>query len=202
MDNQGIIGTNNHVIADASAIKVIFTDGVEQIEYNAKVLLADKDNDVALLQITDSSYIGESTPYAFKTQADVGEDVFTIGFPLTNSMGENYKVTNGIISATTGIEDDVRNYQITVPIQPGNSGGALFNSKGYVVGLTTATLNEAYVKRKIENVNYAVKVSYLLSLYQMLPKGRNLTTTPVEIPELSDKVKTYKDFVCLIKVYK
>lgn len=202
MDNQGIIGTNNHVISDASAIKVIFTDGVEQIEYNAKVLLSDKENDVALLQITDTSYTGISTPYAFKTQADVGEDVFTIGFPLTSSMGENYKVTNGIISATTGIEDDVRNYQITVPIQPGNSGGALFNSKGYVVGLTTATLNEAYVKRKIENVNYAVKISYLLSLYQMLPKRGSLTESPEEIPELSKKVKTYKDFVCLIKVFK
>lgn len=202
MDNQGTIGTNNHVIADASAIKVIFTDGVEQIEYSAKVLLTDKDNDVALLQITDSSYTGGSTPYAFKTHADVGEDVFTIGFPLTKSMGENYKVTNGIISATTGVEDDVREYQITVPIQPGNSGGALFNSKGYVVGLTTATLNEEYVKRKVENVNYAVKISYLLSLYQMLPKKGVLTTTPKEIPDLSSKVKSYKDFVCLIKVYK
>ena len=202
VDNQGIVGTNQHVITGAEAIKVIFTDGIEQVEYDAKVLLSDKVNDVALLQIIDSTFKKSQTPYAFKEQANVGEDVFTIGFPLTNSMGENYKVTNGIISSTTGVEDNVREYQITVPIQPGNSGGALFNSKGYVVGLTTSTLNEAYIQRKIENVNYAVKISYLLNLYQMLPKRVTLTEEPIDIPELSDKVQIYKDYVCLIKVYK
>lgn len=202
IDNNGVIGTNYHVIKGARAIKVTFTDGVEQTEYDAKVLLSDKDNDVALVQITDTVMKYSSTPYAFKNNADVGEDVFTIGFPLTDSMGENFKVTNGIISAVTGVEDDVRTYQITVPVQPGNSGGALFNSKGYIVGITTSRLNEEYVKEKIENVNYAIKISYLLSLYHMLPKRVNITEIPDDIPELSDKVKEYKNYVCLIKVYR
>ena len=201
MDNQGIIGTNNHVIADARAIKVVFTDGVEQTEYNAKLLLTDKDNDVALIQIIDTTISFKETPYSFKSNAEVGEDVFTIGFPRPNAMGENYKVTNGIISATTGVDDDVREYQITVPIQPGNSGGALFNAKGYVVGLTTSTLSEGYIQAKVENVNYAVKISYLLNLYQMLPKATTLTQSPEDIAELSEKVKKYRDFVCLIRVY-
>ena len=201
MSTLGVIGTNNHVIESANKIKVFFTDGFTQKEYNAKVLLTDKSNDVALLQITDSVDFS-SIPYGICTTTDIGTEVFTIGFPRPNAMGENFKVTNGIISSLTGIEDDIRAYQITVPIQPGNSGGPLFDMKGNLLGITTSTLSEKYINAKVENVNYAVKISYLLNLYSMLPNAGNLKECKTQTKaELSSIVKKYKNYVCLIKVY-
>lgn len=117
-------------------------------------------------------------------------------------MGSNYKVTDGIISSKSGIADDVRYYQISVPLQPGNSGGPLFSKEGNVIGITSARLNGKAVGTQIENVNYAIKSSYLLSLYNMLPNSTRLTTTStVATKELQDQVKVLKNYVCLIKVF-
>ncbi len=120
---------------------------------------------MALLQITDEKFKGlSSIPYSVVEKADIGEKVFTIGYPLNDIMGNNYKLSDGIISAKSGIEDDIRFYQISVPLQPGNSGGPLFNSEGNIIGLTTSRLNSKAVGTQIENVNYAIKSSYLLNL--------------------------------------
>jgi S1-C subfamily serine protease len=115
-------------------------------------------------------------------------------------MGENFKVTNGIVSSLTGIQDDIRELQISVPIQPGNSGGPLFDMKGNIVGITTATLSEEAIAAKVENVNYAVKISYLLNLYNMLPDHSDIQQYNKNIA-LTSMVKQYKHYVCLIKVY-
>jgi len=116
-------------------------------------------------------------------------------------MGTNYKVTDGIISSVSGIDDDMRYYQISVPLQPGNSGGPLFNNAGDVIGITSARLNSKAVRTDVENVNYAIKISYLLNLYNMLPNAEKLRTTPKQVEkELQDQVKILKNYVCLIKV--
>jgi S1-C subfamily serine protease len=117
-------------------------------------------------------------------------------------MGTNYKVTDGIISSKSGIADDVRYYQISVPVQPGNSGGPLFNKDGNIIGITSAKLNSKAVGTSIENVNYAVKISYLLNLYNMLPNS-NQSENPSQLAgkELQEQVKTLKNYVCLIKIY-
>ena len=128
--------------------------------------------------------------------------MFTIGFPLNNVMGTNYKVNDGIISSKTGILDDVRYYQISVPLQPGNSGGPLFNKDGNIIGLTSAKLNSEAVGTQIENVNYAIKSSYLLNLYYMLPNSPKLeTSTQLAKKELEEQVKVLKNFVCIIKAF-
>jgi len=69
----------------------------------------------------------------------MGDKVFTIGYPSIDIMGFKPKYTEGVISAVTGIKDNPTVFQTTVPIQPGNSGGPLFNEKGEVVGLTTSS---------------------------------------------------------------
>ena len=134
-------------------------------------------------------------------KADIGENVFTIGYPLNDIMGNNYKLSNGIISAKSGIEDDIRFYQISVPLQPGNSGGPLFNSEGNIIGLTTSRLNSKAVGTEIENVNYAIKSSYLLTLYTMLPNSNILpSNSTLATKDLKDQVKILKNFVCLIEI--
>ncbi|HLX54993.1 MAG TPA: serine protease, partial [Aquella sp.] len=201
VSTDGIIATNAHVINNAKIIYISISSENGPNKYLAKVILKDSKNDVALLQITDSSFKKFiSIPYSILEKADIGEKVFTIGYPLNDIMGTNYKVTDGIISSKTGISDDVRYFQITVPLQPGNSGGPLFNSQGNIIGLTTARLNGEAVGTQVENVNYAIKSSYLLNLYNMLPNSYPINSnSDLSGKELKDQIKVLKNYVCLIE---
>ena len=108
--------------------------------------------------ITDFESFGK-IPYTIgKVAVDVGDDIFVLGYPLTSSMGKEVKLTDGIISSSTGYKGDEAMYQISAPVQPGNSGGPLFNEDGDVIGVVCAKHAEA------ENANYAVKINYLSSL--------------------------------------
>ena len=202
ISSNGCIATNAHVINGAKTIWVSISNEIGTFKYSTKVLLSDTKNDVALLQITDEKFKGlSSIPYSVVEKADIGEKVFTIGYPLNDIMGNNYKLSDGIISAKSGIEDDIRFYQISVPLQPGNSGGPLFNSEGNIIGLTTSRLNSKAVGTQIENVNYAIKSSYLLNLYNMLPNSIALQpNSTLATKDLKDQVKILKNFVCLIEI--
>lgn len=203
ISTDGIIATNAHVIENADRIEIHLNNEFGIKTYSASVLLKDESNDVALLKIDDEEFKGfNSLPYTILQTTDIGEDVFTIGYPLNSLMGDNYKVTNGIISSNSGLKDDVRFIQITTPIQPGNSGGPLFNQDGNVVGLTTSKLNERALGTSIENVNYAIKATYLINIYNMLPSKEQLNNnSTLSDKDLKDQVKVLKNYVCLIKVY-
>lgn len=202
LTSNGIIATNAHVVENAETLKVQLSNEIGNFEYSAKVLLLDNKNDVALIKIDDEKFNGMSEiPYSIVSKAEIGEKAFTIGYPLNDVMGTNYKVTDGIVSSVSGIGDDMRYYQISVPLQPGNSGGPLFNNSGNVIGITSARLNSKAVGTEVENVNYAIKISYLLNLYNMLPNSEKLKTAPSQsTKELQDQVKILRNYVCLIKV--
>jgi S1-C subfamily serine protease len=202
IDLKGYIATNYHVVDNASEIQVEFNrNGSKQI-YQAKVIKSDARNDIAIIKINSDDFIPfDTVPYFFKIDvADVGSSVFTLGFPMALSlMGEDIKFTDGKISSKTGFLGDINSYQISVPIQPGNSGGPLFDFDGNLIGITSATVN-----RKLdltENVNYAIKSGYLVNLVDVLdvklqlPNNLSLTTI-----SLTDKIKILSDFVVLIKV--
>lgn len=201
LTTDGVIATNAHVIMEASNIEVTLANERGTFTYKAKPLHVDTANDIALLQIKDSTFKNlRSLPYGIAKKTDIGSKVFTIGYPLNDIMGSNYKVTDGIISATSGIADNVKYYQISVPLQPGNSGGPLFDKNGNVVGITTAKLRA--VGTKTENVNYALKSSYLLDVYSKLPKSAKISSTSkLANKELQDQVKVLKNYVCLIKTF-
>lgn len=130
---------------------------------------------------------------------DTGSEVFAMGFPRADVMGSEVKFTDGKISSKSGIGGDVRVYQISVPIQPGNSGGPLFDMGGNVVGITSSGLNRDYFKS--ENVNYAIKASYLKNLMEVCPEAIILeekVETPVSSISLTDRIKQYESFVVLI----
>ncbi len=203
VSTDGVIATNAHVIEGADRIEIHLNNEFGTRTYSASVLLKDESNDVALLKIDDDEFKGfNSLPYSILQTTEIGEDVFTIGYPLNSLMGDNYKVTNGIISSNSGLKDDVRFIQITTPIQPGNSGGPLFNKDGNVVGLTTSKLNERAIGTSIENVNYAIKAVYLINIYNMLPDKKQLgNSATLSDKDLKDQIKILKNYVCLIKVY-
>ena len=139
-------------------------------------------------------------PYNFVTRVqDTGSEVFTLGFPMTDVMGSEVKFTDGKISSKTGIQGDATVYQITVPIQPGNSGGPLFNMDGSLVGITSSGLNRDYYRS--ENVNYAIKSSYLKTLVESLPNHIELQTqSQVANLPLVEKVKRLENYMIYIKV--
>jgi S1-C subfamily serine protease/antitoxin component YwqK of YwqJK toxin-antitoxin module len=201
INEKGYIATNYHVVKDASVIQVeYFQKGVKNT-FSAKVIVTDKQNDLAIIQINDAKFKTlPSIPYVFSsTIKDVGSEVFALGYPIANVMGDEIKFTDGKISSKTGIEGDITVYQISVPIQPGNSGGPLFDNKGNLVGITSSALNKEYFNS--ENVNYAIKTTYLKNLIDVMPESITLPNN-IEIynKTLIDKIKILSDFIPIIRV--
>lgn len=193
---NGYIATNYHVVENSSSIWVRGIKGDFSQKYKAEIVASDKFNDLSIIKITDSKFTGfGSIPYSISTtMAEVGEDIFVLGYPLTSTMGDEIKLTTGVISSRTGFQGDVSLYQISAPIQPGNSGGPLFDSKGNVIGIVSAKHAGA------ENVGYAIKASYLRNLME---SGLSINILPssntVSSLSLSNKVKSEKNFVFFIE---
>ncbi len=131
--DNGLILTNHHVIKDAYEIKVTLTDGRE---LNAEVVGRDPDTDVAVLQVDDDNLT--QIPMADSSVLRVGDFVVAIG----NPFGLGQTVTSGIVSALgrsgLGIESIEDFIQTDASINLGNSGGALVNLRGELVGINTA----------------------------------------------------------------
>lgn len=165
----GYIVTNHHVIEGHKEIILIRKDG---IKLRASVVADDPANDLVLLKPESIESLPLALPLAEKP-ARVGEHVFTIGYPLLPIMGVEPKVTDGIISSRTGIGNDPRFYQISVPLQSGNSGGPLLNMRGEVVGVVSAKIDAVRVFKWTgeipENVSYAVKTLYVRALLSSVP---------------------------------
>jgi S1-C subfamily serine protease len=103
----------------------------------------------------------------------LGGTVATVGFPDIGLQGFAPKLAKGEIASLAGAADDPRYFQISLPVQPGNSGGALVDARGNVVGIVAAKLNARAALNATgslpENVNYAVKSSLLLSFLESVP---------------------------------
>lgn len=197
ISSKGLISTCNHVIENASTIKILGINGDFKNTHSAKVISSDKKNDLAILEITDdpSLDLGE-LPYSLKYNSDeVGKGVFVLGYPLLATMGSEIKLTTGVISSRSGFQNDQTCYQVSAAIQPGNSGGPLFDSEGNVIGVVNAKHLDA------ENVSYAVKLSYLypqlLSLNTDIPF---LNSNKLLNKDLPNQVKVVKDFVYIILI--
>ena len=104
--------------------------------YDADVLSSDTDKDIAILKIRQVD-IRHVVPLSFRDdhRYSLGADVFTIGYPLSHLLGSSARFTKGSVSATSGLNDAPKQIQVSAEIQPGNSGGPLFDKDGLVVGV-------------------------------------------------------------------
>jgi V8-like Glu-specific endopeptidase len=197
LTKDGYIATNNHVIENGVEYFVdIFTNGVKK-SYKAKVIQADKENDLAVIKIEDPLFNPfKSIPYAFRMQGvNVGEKVFAMGYPRPGLQGEEVKITDGLISSKTGFQNDNKTYQISAPIQPGNSGGPLFDYSGNLIGLTSSGIPSG------ENVGYAIKISYLNNLLDLIPNFPTLNqTTTITNLSFTEKIKNLSNYTVMIRV--
>lgn len=163
---SGLIVTNHHVVSGRSTFSVVLPDGRS---FSAKVMVADSVNDLALLRLDDQQVVLPALPIADR-HANIGASVFTLGYPHPDLLGMGAKLSSGLISSETGLVGDPRTYQISVPVQGGNSGSPLMNMSGEVVGVVTSTLSAMALFRWTgempQNVSYALKTSYLKALLE------------------------------------
>ena len=205
---RGYFLTNNHVV-DGMAHPLVYG---RKEAYSVTVALRDQLNDVALVKLTgpgreETALWQAGLPLGDVSTVKQGDRVWTLGFPLTNVLGEKPILTEGTISSTDGVGEDPRFFQISVPIQPGNSGGPLLNERGEVIGLTVSTMNAMKFFQVTgsmpQNINFAVKITYAKSLIALLPESEK----PVALSDplkptgrsLSDLVEIVKPHVVLIK---
>ena len=197
---DGYIATNHHVIENANEIEVEFKHEGEIRTFNAEVVRTDPTNDLAIIKINDPAFNNlKSILYNFKTRrSQIGESVFALGFPKALSMmGKDMKFTDGKISSLTGAMGDVTVYQTSTPIQPGNSGGPLFDTKGNLIAINSTKI----VADDVDNVSYSIKSIYLLTLIDALPRTIELPSSGYLYQKpLTEQIKILERYVTLIKV--
>lgn len=171
ISRNGHIVTNAHVVNNATDIRVAYKG--QTLE--AELVTIDEAADLAILKI-EADEETEALTIAPSNEIKLGATVATVGYPNTMLQGRSPKLSKGEISSLAGIRDDPRFFQISVPLQPGNSGGALFDSNGQVVGVVSSKLNTHLIFFTMgylpENVNYAVKSRLLFLLIDTIPELR------------------------------
>lgn len=198
ISDQGYVVTNHHVIKNSKLISVSFNDKDMKQNYDAKIIYDDKKNDLSILKIKPDAKLKRinSLTKIIDEEYPKGTKVFTLGYPLIETMGESIKLSDGIISSEYGYMSNPGMYQLTTPINPGNSGGPLFDEHGNLIGV----INSKYTGT--ENVTYAIKAKTLINIVRKLkipivakPK-KNISKL-----NLAEQVNELEKIVCLIKSY-
>lgn len=182
---NGHIVTNNHVIDGCVGdIKGNLTGEVAMV---LRVVSTDTNNDLALLQAPSTTIFKDFARIRDRSFRS-GDSVVAIGFPYHGLLSSDFTVTTGIVSSLSGMRNDTRFLQISAPVQPGNSGGPLFDTTGQIVGVVTGKIPGLRIAAATgdipENINFAIKTGALRDFldnsvvpYQTAePKGELKTT--------------------------
>lgn len=159
LSRDGYILTCAHVVKD----KKDATVWIGGKRYEADIIKQDVEKDLAILKIrSPGDLILKPLALARGDKVLMGQDVFTMGFPMSKVLGNAPRLTKGLINSTVGFKDNPDQLQVSAEIQPGNSGSPLFNDQREVIGLMTSTLNPLSVMAKSggllpQNVNFALK---------------------------------------------
>ena len=181
----GLVVTNEHVIGECAAV-AIQHDG--KIVHNVRVLQADADLDLAILEVKAEPAQSVNRAVAtFAPGASLGERATVFGFPLATILASAGNLTEGTVSATAGMRDDPTRLQFSSPVQPGNSGGALLDESGRVIGVVQSGLTELVQGRQRitpQNVNFAIKGNKVV---EMLVAGGYLPRVTEPAKPLTDR---------------
>ncbi len=193
---EGYLVTSYHVIQGADSLLI---EGRNHQRYHAEPVYSDVKHDLAILRITDKKFTGFGRlPYAVKPgQADLGERVFTLGYPR-----EDVVYGEGSLSARSGFEGDTAFYQVSIPVNPGNSGGPLLDERGNLIGVVSGRQNDA------QSAAFATKSSYLVRLVDSLAATAK-ADAPYHLPRYGQlagagrpqQLKKLQDYVFVVKVY-
>lgn len=192
--SDGLIATNYHVVRDNDSVYVQNAAGKM---FKAKVVFVAPKTDIAIIKIADTAFKGlPSIPYTFKrSESDLAENVWTYGYP------QDYpSYGHGELSSYNGLNGDSTNYQVSIPLNPGNSGGPLMDARGNVIGIVNAK------ETQLEGMNFAIKSMYLLSAIDSVSKedvkvNLNTKNTMANLSTVQ-QLKKLKNYVFMVKVDK
>jgi hypothetical protein len=188
---DGTLLTVFHAVSGAQTVTVTCHSGSPT---TGTVETISATNDLAVIRIGRPT--PDYLPLAEARSVQVGEPVFTVGFPVTDILGRDPKFTDGSISALSGLGGESSLMQVTVPVQPGNSGGPLLNHRGEVVGIITSSAAVARFLQESgtlpQNVNWAVKVEYAAPLFER-------PTVKPQAVDRADAINQALKAICLIQ---
>lgn len=163
ISNNGLVVTNQHVV---DGFKFLNIKTNSNKKFVAKVLFQNKRNDIAILSPIDNY----KTPFWFnlnKNKPEIGTELSVIGYPLSQVLGTDIRITKGIVSSKNGIKGDSIQFQISAAIQPGNSGGPILTNNLDVIGVATSRLSDKYLFKYLDiipqNINFGVKSTEVIS---------------------------------------
>jgi len=177
VSKMGHVITNAHVVQNCN--KVTIGDNANK-QVPAEVVNKDKSNDLALLKLSTLEMASAESKSLIQKLGIVvvplatngllrnedvrlGEKVLVAGYPFGEFFSNTIKVTSGIVSATRGAGDDSGQFQLDAAVQPGNSGGPIYDSGGNIVGVVISQLDKLKMAKAIgslpENVNFGIKAS-------------------------------------------
>jgi len=196
LTTNGYILTNLHVVDGADSVYVQDTQGNQ---YKVKVDRRDTQYDLAILKIIDESFKLPALPYRLKQNGiGIGEDVYTLGFPKDDAV-----YAKGYVSSKTGYSGtDSTQYQVSIDVNPGNSGGPLLDQNGNIVGVITAKL------KLVDGATFAVKSRYIQEILNMIPNdslgGQVKFNKKNSLQGLTKtrQAEKMQDFIFMVKVYK
>ena len=174
--NQGKwVITNRHVVENWKTVQV--RNGLGELK-EAKKITYDKYLDLAIIELSEPYAQEISHNLSDVVDPKVGEAVFVIGFPLAQIFGNQHPViSTGIVSSNFGYMESESQFQVTAKMNPGNSGGPVFNRKGEVIGVAVSKLDKKAVEKASgnmpEDVNFALKGAKILDLANYDGAGRN-----------------------------
>ena len=194
VSTTGHILTNQHVIDGCRSVTIKPIGG---LPVTAAVVAEDARNDLALLKAAFKpagvARIGaERLPRA-------GDPVVVYGFPFTGALASSGNVVTGNIAALAGLGDDGRFFQISAPVQAGNSGGPLLDARGNVIGVVNAKLDAARALKNWgdlpQNVNFAIKANLALNFLQAravpLSFPDSTSSSSLDVGDIGEKAKSF-----------
>ena len=195
INNKGYLVTSLHMVNGSDSVFVGLKTG-ENIP--TRIVYTDNRLDIAILKMEDNSFFnGVELPYAFKSnESELGERIFTLGYPTDVIVyGE------GSLSSAAG-SGDTAQYQISIPVNPGNSGGPLFDEQGNIIGIIRGKNVNA------EGTGYAIKSIYVKQLIDSIENdelrkelkisGKN----NIKRLKRNHQIKSIEPFVFNVLVYK
>lgn len=191
-DGNGYIITNAHVVDNA---KNLIVENIKGDQFSAKAVYSNPSTDLAILKITDTTFKKvNGLPYTFpKSSAEIAEPIFTLGYPREEVVyGEGY------LSAKSGYSGDTTSYQISISVNPGNSGGPVINKSGEVIGVISSKESNA------DGVVFALKSKNIYNALKEIKKERDIS---IKLPSVNSlkglervqQIKKIEDFVYKVK---
>ena len=196
LGSSNYVVTNYHVIHGAKKIQVKLINGEILV---AEVALKSPDKDIAILKLNGTPSVKRmNVRLSNFSEIRTGDKIFTYGFPIADFLGDvESKYSEGVINSFRGMKNNRDQFQMSIPIQPGNSGGPIFNEQGKLVGITTYSIDALMTMELYgivpQNVNFGIKSPMLASLLPEIPEILKFNMGIVPVPSGQFSIRDFKE---------